>query len=169
MKSRFVQTKFLEALGENPWISFACKKAGVSRATIYRWMKDIPDFKRAVDSAIKTGILQLGEMAEMGLAKKIKEGSWPSIKFYLEHRNPKYIPKRSVYVSPPEHIHSDDGRCERCGRFPASKEAEMRRTMENINKELKRIANPKTKEDRQEIDNLMKSDSGSVRDKPKAN
>ncbi len=139
MKRSYDKSKFLEALTESPWISSASKKSGISRATVYRWMKDIPDFKRAVENAIKMGNSKIGEMAEMGLVKKINEGHFPAIKYYLDHTNSKYIPKRSIYIPPvSEHKHSRE-RCELCGRISISKEKEEEESNKKINEALSAI------------------------------
>lgn len=158
MKHSCDKSKFIEILRENPWISFASKKSGISRATIYRWMKDSPDFKVQIDTAMKAGVSQLGEIAEMGLAKKIKEGNFNAIKYYLAHNNQRYVPKRSEYVFPPDHTHYDEpDRCERCGRISAMKEAEIKEKFRKIDEAFKRLSNSKTKKSKQEWERLLKS------------
>lgn len=158
MKHSYDKSKFLEILGENPWISFASKKSGISRATIYRWMKDSPEFRHAIDLAMKSGNSQLDEIAEMGLTKKIKEGHFQAIKYYLDRNNPKYMTKPNIYVSPPHiHEHSADAEaCEICIRVAIEKEVKAREMKAGIRKEIERLANPKTEKDKEDKKNLFK-------------
>ena len=157
MKHNYDKSKFLESLSGNPWISSVAKKTGISRATIYRWMKDNPDFKRAVVETIKLGHSHVGEMAEIGLAKKIQEGYWPAIKFELEHTNPRYVPKRSEYVFPPNHIHYDGSdRCERCGRLSSEVETERKERVQQTHETLTKLATSKTAKDKKEVEKLLK-------------
>ena len=139
MRHNYDKSKFLEILTENPWISYACKKTGISRATIYRWKKENPDFKRAIDDAIKSGFLKIGEIAEMGLIKNINDGNLNAIKYYLSHNNPKYIPKRSIYVLPESEHNFINGRCKNCGRRPTSIEKEEKENIKEINRELEEL------------------------------
>lgn len=101
MRNAYDKSKFIETLKEYPFVSFAAKKSGISRATIYRWMKDNPEFKKAMDDASEEGRLQCNDIAEMALMKQVKAGSLPAIKFFLTNNHEKYIPKRSIYVEPP--------------------------------------------------------------------
>jgi hypothetical protein len=159
MRHNYDKSKFLEILTENPFIIFACKKTGISRATIYRWIKENPDFKRAIDEAMKSGDSKIGEMAEMGLVKKINEGYFPAIKYRLDHTNSKYIPKRSIYVPPESEHNYINGRCKGCGRRPASIEKEEEDNLRKINEELELLENPKDEE------KFMKEIAKEVREK----
>ena len=158
MKHSYDKSKFLEILRENPWIVFASKKSGISRATIYRWMKDNPDFQHEVEIATKAGNSQLGEIAEMGLVKNIKEGNLNAIKFYLTNTNPRYVSKRSEYILPPEHHHYDNpDRCELCGRLSVLKDAEIREKFKKMEKEIKELSNDKTDSGKNKVDTLIRS------------
>lgn len=168
MKHTYDKSKFLEILRENPWVSFAAKKSGISRATIYRWMKDNPEFKRAVELSTNAGVSQLGEIAEMGLVKHIKEGNLNAIKYYLAHNIQRYVPKRSEYVFPPNHLHyGDSERCESCGRLSATREAEKRELRQKINKGIENFLGPDPKESKEKIQNLLNKivEDGRKRDK----
>jgi len=95
------RTKIVQILSESPLVGGACKKVGIARSTFYRWMKDNPDFRNAVDRALESGRSHLCEFAESSLLKKIKEGDIGATKFFLSNNDPRYIPKRSVYMDPP--------------------------------------------------------------------
>ena len=78
---------FLENLKQMPFIQVACKNSSISRATIYRWMKDNDRFRRKVQKAIKTGREGLIEIAEIALVKKFRSGDMNAIKFFLPDGN----------------------------------------------------------------------------------
>lgn len=92
MRRRYDKLKFIEYLEEFPYISYAAKKSGISRATIYRWMKDDKDFREAVNGALSFGNNGLIDIAEMGLVSLIKEKNLGAIKYFLEHTTEKYKP-----------------------------------------------------------------------------
>lgn len=73
--------KLLEALANTSAIvSSACKQAGVSRMTYYRWYNEDTDFKEKADD-IKE--LQK-DFAESLILKKMKEGDTSMIIFYAK-------------------------------------------------------------------------------------
>ena len=117
MKSRFLRGKFLEVLSETPLINHACKKIGISRATMYRWLKDNPEFKNAVEEVLTIGRENVSDIAEGKLMKMIHEGNYKAVRFYLENNNARYMPKRTLFVPPPKHLHDlEPGDiCEVCG------------------------------------------------------
>jgi len=89
----YEREKFLEILATTPFINHACKKTGISRATIYRWMKDNVRFRQKVTKAVNRGRENLEEIAEMSLAKKIQGGDLGAIRFYLAHNSGRYRTK----------------------------------------------------------------------------
>ena len=88
--------RFLEVLEEAPFISYACKKTGIARATVYRWLASNSDFKRRVDEALKQGRESLTDVAEMELVKMIRKGQFQAAKFFLEHNSKRYAPRRPI-------------------------------------------------------------------------
>ena len=99
MKTISTKAKFLEALTELPFISYASRRIGISRATIYRWMKKDPKFKKKVETAQQEGHTILSEIAEYVLMKKIKkEEDLNAVKYYLSRIEPRYYPKRPYDV-----------------------------------------------------------------------
>lgn len=75
-------------------ISKACSIVGISRSSIYNWMKDDPDFKDKVDN-INEYII---DEVENALFTQIKDGSTPATIFYLKtkakHRG--YVEKQEI-------------------------------------------------------------------------
>lgn len=92
------RNKIIHILSENPSIGYACKKVGIARATHYRWMKDNPDYKVHVTRALREGRLQWSENAEAVLMKQVQNGNMRAVTFFLTHNDPRYIPKRTLYV-----------------------------------------------------------------------
>ncbi len=122
MKSNFTRNQIVEILSEKPFINYACKKAGIARATVYRWIKDIPEFRQAIDEALKHGRANAGEIAESKLLKLVNEGDFRAIQYYLNNNDPRYMPKRTAYIIPKEHKHNFEPGdvCSECGyRSPA--------------------------------------------------
>lgn len=117
MKGKYDKSKFIEVLKEIPFVSYAAKKAGIARATIYRWQKSDKDFRQAVDSALIEGRGQLGDLAEMKLVEKVKEKDMGAIKFYLQHNDKRYIPKRPAYVAPSKQHLKPGDMCEACNQI----------------------------------------------------
>ena len=126
MRGRYDKNKIIEYLNEKPFLSHACKKSGVARATVYRWIKDNAQFRKEIESALKLGRNNMCDVAEASLFKKSADGDVSAIKFVLQNNEPRYIAKRSVYIEPPQHIHrglKPYETCDRCGNSPIPYEA----------------------------------------------
>ncbi len=81
-------------------VSTAADKAGIHRATHYRWLQDDPEYKAAVDQ-IQEGVI---DFAESHLYKLIKEGNPAANIFYLKTKGKSrgYIERQEVEVSGPK-------------------------------------------------------------------
>ena len=90
------QAKVLEYLRESGNVSFACKKAGLSRETYYRWVKGNEDFAILADQAICDGKSYLNDLAHNQLMRSISEGYFPAIKFQLSNCHEDYHPKKTT-------------------------------------------------------------------------
>jgi len=115
MRASNDRSEFIKTLREAPFISYAARKVGISRSTIYRWLKDYQRFKKEVDIVLDDGRKQLTDNAEMALLNKIKKGDMRAIIFFLTHNDPRYIPKRTTYVEPIVKLKPGEI-CERCGQ-----------------------------------------------------
>ncbi len=93
MKNREV---LLEQLRKMPIIQIACDKAGVSRATYYRWRKEDEAFAAAGDQAIHDGSLLVNDMAESQLMAAIRDRNMTAIIFWLRHHHHSYANKLEV-------------------------------------------------------------------------
>jgi len=90
MKSSDTKKLFLENLKKVPIIQVACEKAGVSRATVYRWRDKDKNFRKALGEALSEGEALVNDMSESQLISLIKEKSFPAVRFWLNHRHEKF-------------------------------------------------------------------------------
>jgi hypothetical protein len=74
-------------------VIFACKKAGISKASYYRLIKTDEKFKRCVLAARRMGIDTINDTAESVIIENIKNKDIGAAKYYLEHNNPVYRKK----------------------------------------------------------------------------
>ena len=100
----------IAALREMPIVQIACKKAGVSRATYYRWKTENPAFLKESNEAIKEGVEFINDMSESQIIQLIKERKMPAISLWLKHNNPRYGAKseRRTHGSPVAELTPED-------------------------------------------------------------
>jgi hypothetical protein len=82
--------RLIEALKEMPIVQIACKKAGVGRATYYRWRKEDMSFLKLSDEALTHGIDFINDMSESQLITLIREKKMPAISLWLRHNHKRY-------------------------------------------------------------------------------
>src|SRR3989338_4153209 len=104
------KTALLEALKEMPIVQIACKKAGISRATYYRWRKEDKEFLRRSEDCLNQGIEFINDMSESQLITLIKEKKMPAISMWLKHNNTRYGAKIRVAIHKSEIQLSDEQR-----------------------------------------------------------
>ncbi len=90
MISKADKEKILKSLSENPFITVACKKAGIARATFYRLKDTDDDFFQEVNKAMSQGRDLICEVAESNLIKRSKEGNVEACKYILRHNSRRY-------------------------------------------------------------------------------
>lgn len=86
----------LKQLTQTPIIQVACSKAGVGRATYYRWKKDDEDFSQKADEAIIQGRLFINDLAESKLLAAIQDQNMTGIIFWLKHNHPAYTTRVEI-------------------------------------------------------------------------
>ena len=96
IRTKRQQEKLLEALAESGNVSFACKRAGVSRDTYYRWKKDDDEFSDKSILSIGSGKEFVNDLAHSQLIRNIQNGDMGAIKFQLGNCHDDYLPKKSV-------------------------------------------------------------------------
>lgn len=92
------KTALLEVLKEMPIVQIACKKAGISRATYYRWQQEDREFKRKSHDALDHGIEFINDMSESQLITLIKEKKMPAIAMWLKNNHKRYGSKGREYT-----------------------------------------------------------------------
>ncbi len=91
-----IKELIIQQLKNAPIIQIACKKAGIGRATFYRWKTNDKKFAKAANEAIIEGLLFINDIAESQLISAIKDRNLTSIMFWLRHRHKIYSNKLEV-------------------------------------------------------------------------
>lgn len=86
----------LEKFQQVPIVQVACQRAGVGRATYYRWRRKDERFAKEADQAICEGIKLINDMAESQLIGGIKERNLTAIIYWLKHRHSAYSTRIEV-------------------------------------------------------------------------
>lgn len=86
----------LEQLKKTPIVQIACDRAGVSRASYYRWINSDIEFAKASEQALQDGNLLINDMAESQLLSAIKDKNMTAIIYWLKHRHPAYLTRVEI-------------------------------------------------------------------------
>lgn len=98
MKSNEEKQKFLEILKEIPFVCIAAKRAGIDKATIYRWKKDSPAFARQMTSAQNNGRETINDLAESQVVNGIRKGEYRYVKYWLGNNCKRYVRPRPINI-----------------------------------------------------------------------
>lgn len=111
IKNRQVKQKeiLLEQLKKMPILQIAFEKAGVTRATYYRWRNEDAAFRKFTDEAIFEGEALITDMSESQLITMIRDRNFPAVRLWLQHHHPKYAPRLEIttHPKPPEQLTPD--------------------------------------------------------------
>ncbi len=137
MRIKEDKSSFLNHLKEYPSIVNAGKKAGIARSTIYRWMKDNPDFKKKVNASLNEGRINSSEIVESKLFALALKGNFQAIKYWLEHNSSKYRPRLREKPIPAKETLEPGELCFHCGEKKPEKpdpgmESRMREFLDKI-------------------------------------
>jgi len=88
--------QLLEQLKKTPVVHVACDKAGVGRATYYRWRKEDLEFAKKANEAMLEGSLLINDMAESQLISAIKDKNLGAITYWLKHHHPTYTTRVEI-------------------------------------------------------------------------
>lgn len=86
----------LEQFRKTPIIQFACEKAGVGRATYYRWRHEDIEFALQADTALEESVGLMNDLAESQLLSAIKEKNITAIIFWLKNRHRAYTNRLEI-------------------------------------------------------------------------
>lgn len=92
-RSKRFKAKLLEYLKDSGNISYACKRAGVSRETYYKWRRSRV-FSEEADLAIELGKEFVNDLAHTQLIQNIQHGHIGAVKFQLASCHPDYQPRK---------------------------------------------------------------------------
>lgn len=95
-KKNKVKDAFLDELRKIPIVQVACEKTGISRQSVYRWKQEDKAFSKEMDQALADGEALVNDMSESQLLTLIKEKNFSAIRFWLNHRSPKFKDKIEV-------------------------------------------------------------------------
>ena len=95
-KKNKVRDSFLEELKKIPIIQVACERVNISRNSVYRWKREDKNFSKLMDKALAEGEDLVNDMSESQLLTLIKEKNFSAIRFWLNHRSPKFKDKVEV-------------------------------------------------------------------------
>jgi hypothetical protein len=114
-RSKRFKEKLLQYLKDSGNVSYACKRAGISRETYYKWRKS-KVFAEEADVAIDYGKGFVNDLAHTQLIQNIQQGNMGAVKFQLISCHPDYQPRKPWPREPKEllppvteiHIHEID-------------------------------------------------------------
>lgn len=86
----------LEQFKMTPIVQIACQKAGIARATYYRFRKSDPEFAKQADDALHEGVSLINDLAESQLLSLIRDRNLGSVVFWLKSHHPSYAEKLEV-------------------------------------------------------------------------
>jgi hypothetical protein len=93
--------KFLDGIREYPNITVMATRCGISKATVFRWKKEDPDFAKQVRAAMSEGRGTITDLAEGKLIGAIKKGEKWAILEWLATHTKTYFKPRKAYPAPP--------------------------------------------------------------------
>ena len=86
----------LKQLKKTPIVQLASSKAGIGRATYYRWRIKDEEFAKKADASISRGRLFINDMAESKLLNAIQDQNMTGIIFWLKHNHPVYTTRVEI-------------------------------------------------------------------------
>lgn len=91
--------RLLESLRKIPIVEAACRNAGVSRATYYRWLDEDLDFMELAEQALREAVDLVSDKAESNIIAKISVGDMPASKYWLDNRKKEYKKPRTPQIT----------------------------------------------------------------------
>lgn len=105
--SKELKQKIVQALREIPIITYVCQKTGVPKPTYYKWRKIDKAFYQASEDAIRTGKININDVAKSQLINHIKNGDYRSISFWLKHNDTDFNPKMTVQIKDEDLVYDE--------------------------------------------------------------
>lgn len=79
-----------------PILKIVLDRAGISRATYYRWREEDAGFAKDADVALSEGVQLINDLSESQLISLIKEKNFSAIQMWLRNNHPGYATKVEV-------------------------------------------------------------------------
>ena len=93
MKKDSHAPRFLDELRKVPIVQVACEKSGISRNTVYRWLKEDKEFAKEYAEAEAAGIEFVNDMSESQLLQLIKDRKFSAIRLWLTSNHKRFATK----------------------------------------------------------------------------
>jgi len=93
MKKNSHAPKFLEELRKVPIVQVACEKSGISRNTVYRWLREDKGFAKEYADAEAAGVEFVNDMSESQLLQLIKDRKFSAIRLWLTSNHKRFATK----------------------------------------------------------------------------
>ncbi len=90
MIDKETKKKFLEELEKDGIPYSACRRSGLSKATLYRILKTDPDFKKRFKESKRIGLENTNDMTQFALNQLIREKNLGAIKWAQKHCDPRF-------------------------------------------------------------------------------
>lgn len=87
----------LEQLKKLPIVQAACQKAGIGRASFYRWKIEDKQFAKDADEAMAEGVEMINDLSENQLIMAIRDNNLSAVRFWLMNRHRAYTNKVEVF------------------------------------------------------------------------
>lgn len=94
--TKILKSQIVQFLSEVPIAKYAYGKAGVPKATYYKWRKIDRDFLFVTDQAITEGKVSINDLSKSQIIKKIQSGNLTACIFWLKHNDPDFNPRISI-------------------------------------------------------------------------
>lgn len=88
--------RLVDQLRDMPIVEVACRRAGIGRATYYRWLKKDPEFAAQCREALEQSTAAVSDIAEAKLINAIQAGNMTAISFWLRSRHGAYQARVNV-------------------------------------------------------------------------
>ncbi len=96
MKRDKAMDAVIEQLKKTPIIHLACERAGIARASYYRWYKENKRFAEQADAALREGSMFISDLAESQLISAIKDKQLGAIALWLRAHHPSYANRLEI-------------------------------------------------------------------------
>ena len=94
MKTRNEKNKFLNELRDVPVVSIICKRTGISKSTVYRWLKNDKEFRKKFNEALGIGRDSISDLAESTIINAMRKGSLRAAEYWLSTNAKRYYQPR---------------------------------------------------------------------------